>query len=310
MNGGAHLLLLLALMGLHVAGAAAHGPLAGEQVLIVTSSGVPAYEQVLESLRKGMSQPVCVIDVREKDAEQILGASLRLKTVRVAITIGWEAADAALAQHAGAPVIATVIAPNRVAKESGTRGRPVSIIPVQVPLATLLDSVKRAFPAKSKLGMIRNAALPDLSPESLKSAAEAAGFTVKIVDCSGPAHLLQVLQSLKDQVDLVVCFPDATLYNSATIKPLVLGSLRYRLPLVGFSESFVRAGAAVGVYPDFHEVGVRAAELVQKILNGQAVTRVEQPRKFKIAVNQNITRLLGLGYSEPAGAAEEFVLIR
>jgi ABC-type uncharacterized transport system substrate-binding protein len=200
--------------------------------------------------------------------------------------------------------------PYLLPKDTDARSRPVSLIPVQVPLATVLESLKRVFPAKSRLGMIRNTALPDAGPDTLKSTAEATGFAAKIVDCKGPAQLLQAFQSLKDQVDIVLCFPDATLYNSATIKPLVLASLRYRLPLAGFSESFVRAGAALAVYPDFHDVGTRSAELVQKVLNGQAVARVEHPRKFRIAVNQNITRLLGLSYSQPSGAAEDFLVIR
>jgi ABC-type uncharacterized transport system substrate-binding protein len=112
------------------------------------------------------------------------------------------------------------------------------------------------------------------------------------VECAGPAQLLQVFQSLKDQVDLVLCFPDASLYNSATVKPLVLASLRYRLPLVGFSESFVRAGAAVGIYPNFREIGAQTADLALKALNRQPASRSETPRKYRVAVNQNITRLL------------------
>src|SRR5437764_9243516 len=108
----------------------------------------------------------------------------------------------------------------------------------------------------------------------------------------GPSQLLESLQSLKDQVDLVLCFPDAALYNSATIKPLVLASLRYRLPLIGFSESFARAGAVLAVYPDFVDMGARAADLIQRMLNGQTVPRLEHSRRSRIMVNQNITRLI------------------
>jgi putative ABC transport system substrate-binding protein len=125
-----------------------------------------------------------------------------------------------------------------------------------------------------------------------------------------PAQLLESFQSLKGQVDLVLCFPDASLYNSATVKPFVLASLRYRLPLIGFSESFVRAGAVLGVYPDFQESGTRAAELAQKLLNGQPVPKIDNPRRFRVAVNQNITRLLGLSYSHPSRASEDFLVIR
>jgi ABC-type uncharacterized transport system substrate-binding protein len=188
--------------------------------------------------------------------------------------------------------------------------RALSVIPVQVPLPAILESIKRVFPARSRLAMIRNPALPEFGADAMRSAAEAAGFVPRIVDCAGPAQLLETLQLLRDRVDLVLCFPDAALYNSATIKPLVLASLRYRLPVIGFSESFVRAGAVAGVYLDFQDAGARAADLVRKVLNGQTVPRLEGSRKCRIAVNQNITRLLGLSYTPPAGSGENFLVIR
>jgi len=305
---------LLALAGvgwLCAARGASHPPPAGEQVLVVTSSGVSAYDEVLEGLRKNLNPAtVYVVDLRQDGAQSLLNEALRGKAVRAIVTIGADAAEATVPRRGSTALIAAAITPNLLPKDVVGRGRTVSIIPVHVPLPTLLENVKRVFPKKPRLGMIYNPAVPEATPETLKAAAEAAGFKARIAECSGPAQLLQILQSLKDQVDVLLCFPDATLYNSATIKPLVLASLRFRLPLVGFSESFVRAGAAFGIYPNFHEIGGQSAALVQKALNGQAASRIEETRKFKMAVNQNITRLLGLSYSQPPEAGEDFLVIR
>jgi putative tryptophan/tyrosine transport system substrate-binding protein len=305
------LVALTAVGWLSASGGASHPPPAGEPVLVVTSSGVSAYEEVLVGLRKGVNPAtVYVVDLRQEGAPSVLNEALRGNAIRAIVSIGAEAAEATIPRRGSTPWIAAAITPNLLPKDVIGRGRTVSIIPVHVPLPTLLEHVKRVFPKKPRLGMIYNPAIPESTPETLKSAAEAAGFKLRIAECSGPAQLLQIMQSLKDQVDVLLCFPDATLYNSATIKPLVLASLRFRLPLVGFSESFVRAGAALGIYPNFHEIGVQTAELVQKALNGQAASRVEETRKFKMAVNQNITRLLGLSYSQPPDAGEDFLVVR
>jgi ABC-type uncharacterized transport system substrate-binding protein len=309
MNSRFDFLLLLVLAWQFALGATVHPPAAGDQVLIVTSSGVPAYEEVLENLRKGISrQAVYVLDLKQKDADSILNVALRMKTIKVVVTIGSEAAETAVEQAPAAPVIAAATMPHLFPKDAVRH--PLSVIPVQAPFSALLDNVKRVFPGKSRLGMIHNPTLPATGIEKMKSAAEAAGFRVRIVECAGPGQLLAALQSFKDQVDLVLCFPDASLYNSATVKPLVLASLRYRLPLIGFSESFARAGAVLGVYPDFAESGVHAADLVQKVLNGQPVSKVEHSRRWRVAVNQNICRLLGLSYTQPSGADVDFVVIR
>ena len=97
------------------------------------------------------------------------------------------------------------------------------------------------------------------------------GFTVRVLSVQNPEELLKAVRSLNGQVDFVVCLPDSTLYNSATAKPLILASLESRLLIVGFSSSFVRAGAGVGVYPDFRDIGVQAGEVAAKQLAGQPV---------------------------------------
>jgi ABC-type uncharacterized transport system substrate-binding protein len=84
------------------------------------------------------------------------------------------------------------------------------------------------------------------------------------------------------------------LYNSATVKPLVLASLEQRLPIVGFSESFVRAGALIGICPDFHELGRETGELILRLLDGKGPLLDEDKRKVTVAVNLRISRLIGV----------------
>ena len=73
------------------------------------------------------------------------------------------------------------------------------------------------------------------------------------------------------------------------------------------SPWFVRAGAAVGVYPDFRDIGAQTAQLAERQLSGQAVTAEEGPRKVVVAVNQRVIRLLGVEY-EPRRGAEVVTL--
>jgi ABC-type uncharacterized transport system substrate-binding protein len=133
----------------------------------------------------------------------------------------------------------------------------------------------------------------------LKAAAQQAGFTLNIVECSRPAQLIESFLALKDQVDFVWCLPDSDLYTSATVRPLLLASLSNRLPIIGFSESFVQAGAALGLYPDFGAAGRQTAELVQKHLSGAPLPSNERLKAVRASLNSQVVRLLGL---RPAAA--------
>ncbi len=119
------------------------------------------------------------------------------------------------------------------------------------------------------------------------------------MDAANPEELLRGFASLKGKVDFVLCFPDSTLYNSATIKPLILASLEHRLPIVGFSPNFVRAGAAAGVYPDFREIG-RQAGRVARGCGSTCPGTEETARVLNVAVNQRVERLLGLEHDPAA----------
>ena len=120
-------------------------------------------------------------------------------------------------------------------------------------------------------------------------------------ECSRPEDLVKSFLSLKGKADFVVVLPDSSLYNNTTVRPLIQASLESRLPIVGFSSSFVRAGAAVGIYPDFRDIGSQAADVVQKLIAGKTGMADESPRKLQVAVNQRVLRLLGLNCNETPG---------
>ena len=210
------------------------------------------------------------------------------------------------ASHLDVPVICTMVLRHQPGARPAINA--TATVLLDVPLTSLLAQLKQVFPAKTRLGIIRNPAThANIAAE--QSRALQMGFTVRVLDCATPEHLLATFLELKDQVDFVWCLPDGSLYNSATIKPLILASIQHRLPIIGFSEGFVRAGAAVGIYADFHDVGLQTAELAQQLLAGRTIHSGDGPRKLKVAVNRSVIRLLGLRYVALA-SPEEFVVLQ
>jgi ABC-type uncharacterized transport system substrate-binding protein len=138
----------------------------------------------------------------------------------------------------------------------------------------------------------------------MEAAARKEGYTAVVVDCDAPADLLKSIEALKGRVDFVLCFPDAELFNAVTIKPLILASLQDRLPVIGFSPAFVRAGAAAGIYPDYQDIGRQTAEMALRVMRGEDRTSGEGPRKVRAAVNQRVARLLGVEFRTDSSAVE------
>jgi len=89
------------------------------------------------------------------------------------------------------------------------------------------------------------------------------------------------------QVDAIWTSADATLYDAASIRTLLLAGIRKKIPVWGFSPQFVRAGALIGVGVEPRAQGAQAAEILIKLVDDPASVknRAESPHEFQIALN-------------------------
>jgi ABC-type uncharacterized transport system substrate-binding protein len=273
------------------------------RVVILTTSAVAAFGEAAEGIRSRLVSETKVVTIDLAEPPSDLTSQVGGKDVRLLIAVGNNALAAAQ-RYGTAPVIATMV----MRADLPTLRPPWSAVVLDLTLTEVLSGLARAFPGKTRAGMIRNPEV-DSAPEALlASQAKAAGMTLKVVDCPRPERLLQSFLSLRDLVDFVWCPPDGTLYNGTTVKPLIRASLDSRLPVAGFSESFVQSGAAAGVYPDYRQVGVQVAELARSYLAGSSPAAVEGPRKTRVAANTRVARLLGIRMS-PKGPDESSIVV-
>ncbi len=259
-------------------------------VVIVTSSAVEAFEEAVRGIQRGLGPAVkaIIVDLASKPREP--ANTLGGRDVRLLVTVGNNAFDFAV-QFGTAPILATML----LRADLGGRLRPQSAaIPLDVPLGDILTRMQSVLPGKTRAAIIRTLGANSVPQSTLAFEAKAAGMTLKVLDCPRPETLLQLILSLRGQGDFVVCPPDGTLYNGTTVRPLILASLENRLPVIGFSESFVRSGAVAAVYPDYFEVGSQAGEMARNYVAGASLPLNEKPRKLKVAANPRVARLLGL----------------
>jgi ABC-type uncharacterized transport system substrate-binding protein len=275
-------------------------------VAIVTTSAVEAFDEATEGIRHslGTAARVAIVDLASNPAD--LAGLLGGKEVRLLVSVGNNALDAA-ARYGSAPILATMVLEADM-KLSRARA-PSGGVVLDLALGEVMAGLAKIFPGKVRGGMIRNPDSSSLSEAALVSEAKASGVNLRVVDCPRPERLLQVFRSLQGLVDFVWCPPDGTLYNGTTVKPLIMASLESQLPVAGFSASFVRAGAAAGVYPDYFETGLQAGELARKYLLSGSAIGIEAPRKIRVAANTRVARLLGLRLAQKTGPASGVVVL-
>ena len=111
-----------------------------------------------------------------------------------------------------------------------------------------------------------------------------------------PKDLPIGIEYLIQNCDGIWAIPDELIYTPQSTKHIMLESFRRRIPIMGFSPSFVKSGALFALIVDHKYVGVQAGELAVKVLKGYqpgelAVTRPETPYLY---INKNTAEKLHL----------------
>lgn len=268
------------------------------KVVFVAASNAEPFTQAFEGFRTVFpSAAFIALDPKDPLHTHTLPAALA-PPVSLVITAGSDAVEAVALSKTEAPVIATMVLH---ADRRSSASWPPLVVHLDAAPSQIATEVAALFPTKHRIATIWNTADGPDSSLVAKIAAVYQRAGVQLVGCKSPEDLLPSFLSLRGKADFVLTRPDGSLYNSTTVKPLILASLEHRLPIIGFSASFVASGAAVGIYPDFRDIGVQTADLAQKFLSGQTKSSYEGPRTYVVAVNQRVLRLLGLNYAHRPG---------
>ena len=153
-------------------------------------------------------------------------------------------------------------------------------------------------PAAITIAYLVNKANPAFSDAALKMRTERArtsGVRLLIVDAGSPNDIDRAFASLvAEEAGALLVGPD-TFFQSQREQIVTLSAL-YRVPTSYPWPEDVRSGGLFSYGADFLDVFRKAGIYVGRILNGEkaADLPVQQPTKFKLAVNLKTARVLGL----------------
>lgn len=267
-------------------------PLAAASVVAVLSSDADPYRKSLAELTKGVTggghllRPVMLEQLAAKD----------LSEADCVVAIGTAAAAAVHGRsELTAPLVYCMVTDST---GSGLdAAAPASGIEAKVPIVTQLQLVAEALPQARRIGMLHSGDEAGAALAATVRAALPAGWELKTV-AANQEHLGEQIAAVTTDVDVVWTSPDGSLYTEATVRALLLNALRRRVPVFGFSPSFVRAGALLGVGIDPAAQGGQAAQLAQDALARRAAGSAPQatrlPPSFQIAVNLVVADKLGV----------------
>ena len=271
-------------------------------VLIAISEGSRDYAEAAETIRVQLQQADASIDVSVKPWSEL--AQGPMPQTRVIVTLGSPAfvglVDAAVSGRLGRQPVVAAMLPRGVFEAHRRRlSSPATAVVLDQPLVRQMALLRYAFPHLRRVGVLLG---PDAQQyqAGLEKAATDQTLQLGAFKVDAAANLYPVLQRLLDESDILLAVPDAVVYNGGTIQNVLLAAYRQKVPLMGFSPAYVRAGALLALYSTPPQIGVQASRIARSLLNGAPLPAAQSPTDFVVEVNANVARSLGFRLSEDA----------
>jgi putative ABC transport system substrate-binding protein len=291
-----------------LAGGSAEEP----RIVILTSSRATPYEEALAGFQQVLRQQ----GVRATfDVYSLEGETPRVTRVlqdvkqggsALLLTLGTAATQRARQDITSVPIIAGL-----VLSADEFKGAPnMSGVTLEFPVALQLEWLRRFLPTAKTIGVIYNPKENQQKIEAASRVAHELRLKLESQPVSDTRELPTALETLAKKIDVLWGVVDELVLTPQTARHILLFSFQNRIPFVGLSTAWVKAGAVYALDWDYMDLGMQCGEMALKVLQGTPIKALpsEVPRKVVYALNQKTARHMKIEIAETLvhGAREVF----
>lgn len=302
--------VILGLLGLtFVANMASAEP---GRIVVLSGQDLKPYQDVIAGLKQSLTKQGIDLNLEiqavhgEPAKMQAALADLKQRGARLIVTLGSTATQAAVREMSHLPILATMIVS---ADEIGSAPNATAVL-LDFPLEVQLQWLRRFLPGAGTVGMLFNTKENHTKVVAASRTAKTTGLILVPQPVETPRALPDALENITRSVDVLWGISDSIVMTPQTAEPILLSTFRNRIPLVGLSTSWVKAGALYALDRDYVDIGLQCGELAGKMLNGTSARSLAalHPRKVTYAINLKTAGAMNLELPQDliSGAAQVF----
>ncbi len=276
--------------------------LARNDVVILLSDSVTAYDAPVARFRAAIGRPTTVYDLEgNKPRAEGIARQLAADPPPLVFALGAKAAYTAATMLPDVPLVhAMVRDPGRY----GIAGTQVAGVSMDVAPDAALAQFKLFAPDAKRMGVLLAASNDAPGTAAAIDTARQQGFELQIQRVTNAKDLRAAWERIGDEVDVLWLLPDPVVVTPASFRYLREETRKRRIPILASTEALVRAGSLLCVAPDREMLGQQAADLAHRILDeGVLPGSLETPAPGGVRV------VLNRGALEAAGLEVDPVLL-
>lgn|GEM_PF-262683 len=273
------------------------------KVGIVLSGDNPAYEKLAQTITKSLqASTLASIQVSSHTLTKQGVVPLELITkANTLITVGTSATALALESPSEAKIISTFITQNAASKllvqhknhDKTGHDRRLGGIYLDQPAQRILRLARLINPSVTQVGMLTGTLSNARTPE-FQEQAKAFGLTLNTAQLNPQHNPVKILEPIMSNSQAYIVLPDKADFNRSTARWIIFLSYRHGIPVIGYSNRYIDAGALASIFSTPEQIGQQTAELViDQLRNPTAILPFEFPKYYVVRFNDKVKRSLG-----------------
>lgn len=270
-------------------------------VTVVLSENSGPYLEFSDALREKLLKKNVYLDIVDDPAEIVSEHGL-------VVAVGMKAAAAIAGSRARAAL--NVLVPEsgywKLLRDHPQRAaqKTYSAIFLDQPAERQVRLIAALLPGSRQVGVLFDSFPPDeLAQIRQRMAVRGLSLHEHKIGADFPLHL--ALQHVLDNSEVLLALPDAAIYNSSTIRNILLASYRSGDPVIGFSPAYVKAGALAAVFSTPAQIAEQSAQFILQYGETRTLPTAQHPQLYEIAVNEQVGRSLGLAVRSAEALRQE-----
>lgn len=257
------------------------------RVHVVLSELGGGYQEFTDALRSRLQVDGFVLDLKRADETADLG---------LYVAVGMKAASELAARDVPALDVLVPKAGYDKLSHTGQRTKPRSAVFLDQPVQRQVALVRAVLPHTRNVGVLYASPPPELSNVRRLMADRNIRVHDQAVD--ERYSLNDALENVLDKSEVLFVLPDAEVYNPGTIRNILLTAYRKRVPLVGISPAYVKAGALCAVFTTPEQAAIQAATMIRQYAESGKLPPPQYPSEFEVSVNMQVARSLELSVKD------------
>jgi putative ABC transport system substrate-binding protein len=299
-------LLLCVVVVIELAPAFSNGP---RTIAVVMSRDIAPYREALKGFEARINESRAAFRIAEFNVEaaghdpQEFIERIRAKRPALILTLGSAATSLVSDSIRDIPVVFSLVLPSlgrsSLEEMRAVRGN-ITGASMEIPLSVQFQKVRTVLPTARRIGVLYDPSVSGRLVEEARKTATDMGLELVALPVSSDKDVVQRMEEVQSEVDVLWSVADSTVFSPQGLKHILLTTLRSRIPFVGLSPSFVKAGALLALSCDYEDVGRQSGDLAARILSGEEPGRIPTvvPREVSLSLNMNTARQIQVSISD------------